>query len=138
MQQLDLWLVGCSKMRSKYGVDNSAAGKLRRTYEHVIYDSQAEMEYAAQLHMRLKAGYLHSVERQVRMPLMVNGSKVCDMVIDFRLQWPDGKTELHDVKGMVTPVWRLKAKLFEAIYGYKIIEVYKGAPKYEKAKANRG
>ncbi len=124
-------------MRSKYGVDTSPAGKLRRTYEHVVYDSQAEAAYAAELHMRFRAGQLQNVEKQVTMPLLVNGRTVCKMVIDFRLTYPDGRTELQDVKGCVTPVWRLKAKLFEAIYGYKIVEIVNGAPKVKAARKRR-
>lgn len=112
--------------RSKYGVRHDAAGKVARTLDGVLYDSAAECRYAAELNIRQKAGAIDSWDRQVVKPLSVHNQLICRMVIDFRVIHNHGRTpaiEYVDVKGHVTPEWRLKAKLFEAIYGYKITEV---------------
>jgi len=110
--------------RSKYGVRTDAKGKAERTLDGVLYASKAEMRYAAELNMLQRTGKIHSYERQVPIGLYVKNVLVARMIIDFRVRLPDGSTDLVDVKGKVTPEWRLKAKLFEAIYGYKIIEVH--------------
>jgi hypothetical protein len=112
--------------RSKYGVRTDAKGKAERTLDGVLYASKAEMRYASKLNMLQRTGKIHSYERQVPIELRVNGALVTKMIVDFRVRRLDGDTQLIDVKGHVTPEWRLKAKLFEAIYGYKIIEVKNG------------
>jgi hypothetical protein len=49
--------------------------------------------------------------------------RVCDYVADFRYRkGPKGILVIEDVKGMKTPVYRLKKKWFEAQYGLSITE----------------
>ena len=103
--------------RSKYGVRQDAAGKLARTYRGVLYDSAAEARYAAQLDTDPTViGWT----RQNRYYLMVNGKSVGALVMDFEVKYTDGTYASVDVKGVETTVWKLKRKLFEAIYGRKI------------------
>ena len=59
---------------------------------------------------------VESWERQVRFPLTVNGSQICDYVVDFLVRYSDGRRELVEVKGFVTPEFRLKLKLFQATF----------------------
>jgi hypothetical protein len=59
---------------------------------------------------------VESWERQVRFPLIVNGFKICDYVCDFLVRYTDGRKELVEVKGFVTPEFRLKEKLFRATF----------------------
>lgn len=106
--------------RSKYGVRQDAAGKAARTYNGVLFDSKAEAAHCMMLDILVKAGKIHSYERQVNVPLEVNGVKVATIRPDFRLRYPDGRTVLQDVKGFLTPEWKLKHKLFKAIHGYEI------------------
>ena len=109
--------------RSKYGVRQDAAGKLARTYGDVLYDSAAEARYAAQLDLRLKAGEITGWGRQHRCPLIVNGVRICTMVVDFTI-YMRGAVEYVDVKGVITRDWALKRKLFEALTGDKITIVH--------------
>jgi Protein of unknown function (DUF1064) len=104
--------------RSKYNVDRSAKGKAKRTLDGVVYDSVAESEYAGLLRNSIKCGLIHSVERQVPIRLEVNGHVIAKLVIDFHVRYPNGRTELIEVKGHETAVYKLKRKLFRAIYGY--------------------
>jgi hypothetical protein len=55
-------------------------------------------------------------ERQIRFPLMVNNIKICDYVCDFLVRYADGRRELVEVKGMQTPEFKLKLKLFRATF----------------------
>ena len=80
------------------------------------------------------AGEIRNLELQPRFPLLVGGVKVGDYVADFRYQecrlvgspaiqdvvWRD---VVEDVKGVRTPVYRMKAKHMLAQYGITIREV---------------
>jgi hypothetical protein len=84
-------------------------------YQGSIYDSKFEAQVAFDLDMMQKAGDIIKWERQQTIPLIINGYKVCDYIIDF-IAYRDGETEYIEAKGYPTPVWKLKWKLFEALY----------------------
>jgi hypothetical protein len=102
--------------RSKYGVDQSDAGKLARTYNGRVYDSQAECRYAGLLDQRKRVGDIEDYWPQVPVPLKVNGVTVCKMIFDFEILHHDQTKELVDVKGVVTAVFSLKLRLLKALY----------------------
>lgn len=120
-----------SRRTRKTGPDKSGAragrkgrgwGRATKTpYRGVVYDSKAEATYAAVLDRMVEDGEVSHWDRQQRWPLRVNDKKVCVMIPDF-VVWYHGekgeepRMELHEVKGFATPVWRLKRKLFEALY----------------------
>jgi hypothetical protein len=62
-----------------------------------------------------------ALELQPRYPLIVNGEKVGTYVGDFRYFEGDVLI-LEDVKGILTPVYRLKRRLVKALYGLDIRE----------------
>lgn len=91
--------------------------------------SRKEALYAAELDM-LKKAYLPkdrvvSIERQVNVPLVVNGKTVCRIIPDFRVKFADGHIEWHEVKsyGTMTPVWRVKKNLFQALFPNEVYRV---------------
>ena len=98
---------------NKYGVAPAA----ERVYDGVTYHSRAESKYAATLDLRKRAGDVLAWERQRTYRLEVNGSLICKYVADFAV-WRDpvGHPELHEIKGRETAEWRLKEKLFRALY----------------------
>lgn len=106
--------------RSKYG--NKVV-----EYKGEKYQSKKEGLYAQQLDFLKKATDPHervvSWERQVPFLVEVNGQKICKYLADFRVHYADGRTEIVDVKGMRTEVYKLKKKLVEALFGVVIIEV---------------
>lgn len=59
---------------------------------------------------------------QPKFPVEVCGKKICTYVADF-LYHENGQKIIEDVKGVKTPVYRLKKKLVEAIYNITIKEV---------------
>jgi len=91
-------------------------GNKKRDYGGILYDSIKEAAYAQELDLREKAGDIKSWERQVRISLDINGKHICNYFIDFVITHNDDHLEYVEVKGFATPVWRLKWKLFEAIY----------------------
>lgn len=91
-------------------------GSVGTEYGGKQYHSRKEAEYAAELDLRVKAGDIVGWDRQERMSLDVNGQHIANYYVDFTVQHKDGTTEYVEVKGFPTEVWRLKWKLFEALY----------------------
>jgi hypothetical protein len=98
----------------------------------IRFHSKKEARRYTELKLLVKAGEIHDLELQPRFPLMVpmRGSgpyervHVADYVADFRYrQGKQGLLVVEDVKGMKTPVYRLKKKMVEAQYGLTITEV---------------
>ena len=79
-------------------------------------DSKFEAGYANELILRKKAGDIKDFEEQVTLDLEVNGYRVCTYRIDFIVYHNDGMTEYVECKGYPTDVWKLKWKLFEALF----------------------
>ena len=111
--------------RSKYNVDNSPIGKLKRTYQGILFDSQLECRfYKEYLIPKLKKGMIKSIKRQVRYKLLpsfiyvYDGKKqrAIEYISDFDVLYSDNSFMVIDVKGMVKPIDRLKAKLFKYKY----------------------
>lgn len=113
--------------RSKYGVRNDAEGKAARTIDGILFASKAEAKRYFELKLLEKAGKIGPLERQYQYDLTVNGYKVGTYIADFvYIEYIDGADRLphvEDVKGVRTPLYRLKKKLMKAIYGIDIIEI---------------
>jgi hypothetical protein len=125
-------------MRKKgmYQIKKSWTTAKKTNYNGYIYDSKFEAGYAQELALRKKAGDIIDYEKQVTLPLIVNGYQVCTYRIDF-IVYHDGLTEYVEVKGWASPIWRLKWKLFEALYskpGYKLTIIQQGRFKPPRAK----
>ncbi len=58
-------------------------------------------------------------------------------VADFVVDYADGRREVVDVKGMITPLYELKRKLMLKNYGIKIVEVGVAKPTAAKKKSGR-
>jgi len=88
-----------------------------------VFASKAEASRYSELKLLESAGFLHSLELQPKFPIHVNGVKICTYIADFRFRELDGQTVVEDVKGVKTPVYKLKKRLVEALYGIRITEV---------------
>lgn len=106
-------------IRKKYGNRISWVDGMR-------FDSQGEANRWCQLRLLERAGEIHDLERQVPIQLTAHGKMICKLIIDFRYR-VRGELTYEDFKGVKTPDWRIKAKLFEAQEGVKIIISHKGA-----------
>jgi hypothetical protein len=102
--------------RSKYGA-------VRTTIDGITFASKAEARRYRELRLLEQAGEIVLLTVQPKFPLVVDGVKVCDYVADFRYSTPNAEVVVEDVKGVRTPVYRLKAKLMKALYGITIREV---------------
>lgn len=94
-------------------------GNVEQEYDGITYHSKKEAMYAWELDIRKKAKDIKSWERQVKIELDVGKYHICNYYIDFVVHHNDGIKEFVEVKGFETEVWRLKWKLFEALYSEK-------------------
>lgn len=92
-------------------------------------DSKFEAGKAQELELLKHAGEIKDFEEQKNLRLEVNGYWICDYKIDFVIHHNDGTTEYLECKGLALPAWKLKWKLFEALYdkpGNKLTVEYQG------------
>jgi hypothetical protein len=108
------------KQRSKYG-------NIRTSYGGRMFDSKKEANHAATLdllkHAKDPAQQVAKVAYQVPIHCDIGGVHVCDYVADFVVTFGNGKTEVQDVKGVRTDVYKLKKKLVFALHGIEIKEI---------------
>ena len=81
----------------------------------------SKKEYArwCVLKLREKAGEISKLERQVRFRLEINQIHICDYVADA-VFFEGQRRVVEDVKGVITPEFRLKAKLMKAILNIEV------------------
>jgi hypothetical protein len=112
--------------------DTPATSPTKRNKWHAVpttaygfrFASGGEAERYSHLVMMQRAGLIWSLRRQVRYKLIVNKLLVTTYVADF-VYYEKSQRVIEDFKGVRTPEYRLKAKLFFAITGVKICETSK-------------
>lgn len=109
----------------------------KQIYNGQMFDSKFEAQQAIELDLLKKAGEIIDWEAHKRLPLIVNGYVVCNYEIDF-IVYRDGETEYIETKGYATEVWKIKWKLFEALYTApenKLTVIFQG--KYQRPKLRK-
>lgn len=87
------------------------------------FPSKRERNRYLQLKLLERAGNISRLEIHPRYDLVVNGMKVSWYEADFRyFDNDDGLEVVEDVKGVKTPLYRLKKKMMLAIHGIDIKE----------------
>ena len=88
------------------------------------FDSKGEAGRYGDLRLRLLAGEIRYLERQVSFDLAVNGILICRYIADFTYEemvpMPSGPawfTVVEGFKGYKTPEFRMKEKLMLACHG---------------------
>lgn len=95
------------------------------------FDSLAEHRYAEWLERERKSKRVLSWEHHPEALWITDAltqAKLFRMAVDFWVKRHTGDVEWHEVKGMATPVWRLKRKLLEALtaHVYVVIDAGRG------------
>lgn len=101
--------------RVRYG---SKYGAKKQEHDGILYHSKKEARFAAELGWKKIAKEIKDWERQVKISLDVNGYHIANYYVDFLVYHNDGRKEYIEVKGFETPEWRLKWRLFEALYSH--------------------
>lgn len=85
----------------------------------IKFDSKKEADYYCELKLRLKAGEIKGFCRQAEFILAPNLRYKADFIVFNN----DGTSEIVDVKGFKTQVYKDKKKVFEDKFNLKIKEV---------------
>ena len=84
------------------------------------FASKLEAKYYRIYSAMENAGVIKNLKMQTSLPFIFEGKKIFTYKPDFEYDDSDGKHHYVDVKGMETPVFRLKKKLIEAQYKIEI------------------
>jgi hypothetical protein len=102
----------------------SKFGNERIELDGIVFASKAEAKRYAELKALERAGEIAELELQPKFKLTVNGVEVCTYIGDFRYRHvATKKLVTEDVKGFETKDFKLKAKLFKAVFGHDIVLV---------------
>lgn len=92
-------------------------GAIKKEFNGRLYDSKHEAGIAGELELLRRAGEVTNIQPQVTYNLYgKNGGRVCTHKPDFTVTFKDGHKEIWEAKGLATPIWQLKLKLFEDNY----------------------
>lgn len=100
-------------------------GNIITEVDGIRFHSFKESKYYGQCKIRKMHGEIVDFEMQKPFDLEINGQFITTYIADFVLKYPDGKTEVIDVKSKATAslaVFRIKKAMMFAIHGIKIIE----------------
>lgn len=84
-----------------------------------MFDSKAEALRWLQLRALERSGAIKKLERQTPIDVMHNGVKLFRWKADFSY-FENGERIYEDVKGFITPVFRLKARILKAMLNIHI------------------
>jgi hypothetical protein len=87
------------------------------------FASQREYAHWCEMKLQEKAGWISHLERQKKFRIEINGHHICDYVADeVFFDTATGKRVVVDVKGVKTPVYKLKKKLMKALLNIDVVE----------------
>lgn len=121
-------------LKRKPEVKRAKYGNIKTEVDGIIFDSVKEAARYGELKLLVKAEEICDLEVQPRYELKVNGIRLGAYVGDFRYfryieplvsvrQGYDRVEVVEDVKGVKTPVYRLKKKLMLALHNIDIEEI---------------
>lgn len=106
--------------RNKYGA-------VKTEIDGIIFASRAESRRYLELKLLREQGRITDLVLQPKYPMFVEGIKICTYIADFSYMSRDEKgrwkPRVEDVKGVQTAVFKLKKKLFEALYPQLVLEI---------------
>lgn len=135
-EQLQEYLARKNKKHNNIQVDKAPARKNKYNNQKTIvdgieFDSKKEADYYIHLKLLKRAGEIKDIGLQQRFVLQPgfekNGVKYQPItyVADFVIVNNDGTTDVVDVKGFETQVFKIKKKLFEYKYPELSLKVVK-------------
>jgi len=115
--------------RSKFNVNNSSKAKEKRTLNEYTFSSDLEYKYYIYLLSQQEEGIVKSIKIQPKFLLQEKyekyGKKILPInyIADFQVEYTNGDIIIFDTKGMTTPDFVLKRKMFDYKYPDKILRV---------------
>ena len=81
----------------------------------ITFHSKKEGKRYSELKVLLMTGEISDLKLQPSFPFVVNGQKICSYKADFSYTYKN-HVVVEDVKGFLTDVYKIKKKLFLALY----------------------
>ncbi len=99
-------------MRQRYGNTFTVVDGIK-------FRSKRESIYYSHFKLEERAGKISELELQPRFPIVIDGKKVCVVVLDFAFK-ENGRKRILDIKGCDNAHSKLKRKLVEAVHGITV------------------
>lgn len=113
-----------SGFKRKYRANKYKAIKTER--DGILFDSKLEASQYEELKLLQAAGEIKNLELQYEFTLAVNNRQICIYIADFvYFDCQENKWVCSDAKGVETDVFKIKKKLFQAIFPEWIFEIRK-------------
>ena len=109
-------IIADAKRPHKYGAKAT-------TIDGIRFASKKEGKRYGELKLLAKAGEIRGLELQPEFLIKIRGDNIFTYRADFSYRTKDGHRVVEDVKGVRTPVYKLKKKIVEAIYDLEITEI---------------
>lgn len=91
-----------------------------KTIDNIRFASSSEAHRYVELRRMEKLGIISGLVLQKKFSFEVAGKHICNYICDFVYKAPGiDKLVVEDVKGFETPEFKIKKKLFLALYGDK-------------------
>jgi len=100
-------------IRFKKNKFNAVRSKCKSGHYH---PSKLEAGYCDHLLHLKKNKQIKDYEIQKKFAFAVNSIHICNHYVDFLVHTNSGSIEVHETKGRETDLWRIKHRLFKAIY----------------------
>ena len=100
----------------------------RTEVDGIWFDSKAEGKKYSELVILQRVGKIANLKVHPVFPIIVNEIKICDFIPDFSfMDLEKGEPVILDVKSRptLTPMYRLKKKLFIALYRRTVTEEFR-------------
>ena len=88
----------------------------------IKFSSIKEMKRYGELKLMEHAGHISKLKLQPSFEIVIKGQKICKYIADFTYFNSKQIRIVEDVKGVKTPIYRLKKKLVKALHGIEIFE----------------
>ena len=99
---------------------------VKTVVDGITFASAKEARRYGELKLLEKSGRISGLEIQPAFRIVVNNCLICTYKADFRYVTDTphvrGLVVIEDVKGVQTPVYRLKKKLMLAVHGISVVE----------------
>ena len=103
-------------MSNKYGAQPT-------TIDNIRFASKREAYRYQNLKLLQEANEIEALQLQFPFEIKINGILVCRYIADFcYTDRTTGEAIVEDVKGVRTPLYKLKRKLMSAVHGIEILE----------------
>lgn len=102
------------------GVANKSCCFACQSQNVIKFHSGAEAARYDVLRDQQSRGEIQGLELQPVYKIYIKGKLICKVILDFRYLTKSGELQVEDVKGKDTDMSRLKRKMVEAVYPFKV------------------